>query len=244
MEEQILAIANCWQLWACCALIVVLVLAQNALYLRLCGKEARRIGYPVKYLGRAVGNGMVTSVGPALAGVVVMISMMALVGNPLTWYRLSIIGAAQTELTVATLGADAIGAKLGTATFGVMALTYAAFLFAFNGNGWLFCTAVLTGSMEKVRLKLSGGDMTWLNLLSAGCTLGVFTYLTAAQMIRIVPIGGAKSNPGPFAAAIGAFAIQYSLDRWVAPKAKWIKSYAITFALIGGLVLGYIIRPV
>ena len=244
MEEQIMAIANSWQLWVCCALIVVLVLIQNGLYLRLCRKEAVRIGYPVNNLSRAVGNGMITAVGPSLAGVVVMISMMALLGNPLTWYRLSIIGAAQTELTVANLGADAIGAKLGTANFGILALTYAAFLFAFNGNGWLFFTAALTGSMEKVRLKIAGGDMTWLNLLSAGCTLGVFTYLTAAQMIRIVPIGGAKSNPGPFATALGAFAIQYSIDRWVAPKAKWIKSYAITIALIGGLVIGYIARPV
>jgi hypothetical protein len=244
MDEQILAIANSWQLWASCALIVFLVVIQNALYLRLCRKEAVRIGYPAKNLNRAVGNGMVTSIGPALAGVVVMISMMAIVGNPLTWYRLSIIGAAQTELTVANLGADAIGAKLGTTSFGIMALTYTAFLFAFNGNGWLFFTALFTGSMDKVRLKLTGGDVVWLNMFSAGCVLGVFTYLTAAQMIRIVPIGGAKSNPGPFAAAIGAYFIQYVIDRWVAPKAKWVKSYVMTIALIGGLIIGYIVRPV
>jgi hypothetical protein len=242
MDVQIMAIANSWQLWVCCALIVVLVIGQNALYLRLCRKEAIRIGYPMAKVNKAVGNGMVTAIGPALAGVVVMISMMALVGNPLTWYRLSIIGAAQTELTIANFAAGALGTKLGAPDYGIMALTFVTFLMAFNGNGWLLFTTVLTSSMESIRKKITGGDMAWLALFSAGSSIGLFTYLTSAQMISIAPFRG--SNPGPFAAALGAFAVQWLVDTFVAPRAKWIKSYAMTVALIAGLVIGYIARPV
>jgi hypothetical protein len=244
MPKEVMDIANSWQIWVFCAFVVLLVVIQNVLYLRLCRKEAVRIGYSLTNINRAVGNGMVTAIGPAFAGVVVMISMMSLVGNPMTWYRLSIIGAAQTELTVANLGVSALGVQLGTAGFSIMALTYVAFLFAYNGNGWLFFTALLTGSMDKVRMKFAGGDIVWLNMFSAGCTLGVFAYLTVAQMLTVVPIGGRPSNPGPVTAVVTAFLAQYIIDRWISPKVKWIKSYAITIALICGIIVAFLVHPV
>lgn len=233
--EEILKISNAPALWLICGVLVAWVCVQAFLFVRLSYKEARFINYPTSNLKRAVGNGMVTSIGPALAGVVVMISMMAVVGGPLTWQRLSIIGAAQTELAAANVGAQAMGTELGAAGFDVTTLALVFLIMAINGCGWLLMTTVCTSSMEKVRLKLSGGDMAWLGLLSAGATIGLFANFSAQRLL------GGK---GQFAAVIVGFAAQWVLDNLVAPKFPKIKGYNIAIALILGILVAYLVQPV
>jgi hypothetical protein len=233
--SELLTIANSTPLWFICGTMVVLVLFQSMMFVRLCRKEANHIGYPQKKLNTAIVNGMITAIGPALAGVVVMISMMALMGGPITWQRLSIIGAAQTELSVATIGASVMGLDLGGPGYGIAALTLGFFLMAFNGCGWLLMTAVCTGSMETVRQKLSGGDVKWVVLLSAGASIGLFANFAAQRLL----VGSGQST-----AVVVGFATQFILDRFVAPRAPWLKSYALAISLIVGMIAAYFVLPV
>ncbi len=232
---EILAISNAWPLWVLCAILVVWVTIQAYLFVRLCYKEARRIKYPEENLGKAIRVGMVTAIGPAIAGVVVMISMMAVIGGPITWQRLSIIGAAQTELTAANIAAQAMGTELGGGGFTVTTLALCFLVMAINGCGWLAMTAIATPSMETVRHKLSGGDVAWLGLLSAGATIGLFANFAG---------GGIVAGGGRLAAVIGGFCTQLVIDHVIAPKAPWIKGYAIAIALIVGIIIAYTVAPV
>lgn len=233
--SEILAISNSWPLWLLCGLLVAWVSFQAYLYVRLCRAEANHIGYPQKNLNKAVVSGMITAIGPCLAGVVVMISMMAVIGGPITWQRLSIIGAAQTELTAATIAAQAIGTELGADDFTLTALALCFLVMAVNGCGWLLMTAVCTPSMEKVRVKLSGGDLTWLGLLSAGATIGLFSNFAGQRLI---------AGSGQMTAVIAGFSTQFFIDKVVAPRAAWIKGYAIAIALIAALIVAYFVNPV
>lgn len=232
---DIINISNSWPLWALCGILVVWVAIQASLFVRLCRKEADVIGFPQKKLNTAIMNGMVTAVGPGLAGVVVMISMMAVIGGPITWQRLSIIGAAQTELTAANIAAQAMGTELGAIGFTLETLAVCFFVMAANGCGWLLMTTVCTPHMEKVRAKLSGGDTTWLGLLSAGATIGLFANFAAQRII---------AGNGPMAAVLVGFISQFAIDKFIAPKAPWIKGYAIAFALFFGMVAAQIVAPV
>lgn len=233
--SEILAISNSWPLWVLCGILVVWVGLQAYLFVRLCRREADHIGYPQRNLNRAVVNGMITAIGPCLAGVVVMISMMAVIGGPITWQRLSIIGAAQTELTAATIAAQAMGTELGGEGFAITTLALCFLVMAVNGCGWLLMTAVCTPSMEKVRIKLSGGDLTWLGLLSAGATIGLFSNFAGQRLI---------AGNGQMTAVIVGFSVQLLIDKFVAPKAPWIKGYAIAIALLAALTVAYVVKPV
>ena len=42
-----------------------------------------------------------------------MVGLMSVIGAPMAWMRLAVIGAAPTELTAATVGADAVGVTFG-----------------------------------------------------------------------------------------------------------------------------------
>lgn len=230
---DLMAIANSWQLWIACGLLVGLVLIQSVLYIRLCYKEADAIGFPKKKLSSAVRTGAITAIGPALAGVVVMVSMMTAVGGPITWQRLSIIGAAQTELAVANMATNAMGVPFGP-DMGMAALTLAFLLMAINGCGWLLMVFLTCSSMEKVRYKLAGGDEKWLPLLSSGATIGMFANLTAQRIL-----GGT----GALAAVVVGYVAQYVLDNFVAPKASWVKSYSLSISLILGMIVGAVVQP-
>ena len=53
---------------------------------------------------RAFKIGLISAIGPACGVFIVMVGLMASIGGPMAWLRLSIIGAAATELSAATMG--------------------------------------------------------------------------------------------------------------------------------------------
>jgi hypothetical protein len=203
------------------------------LFVRLSFKEADVIGYPRKKLKTAILNGAVTAIGPALASVAIMISIMAVLGGPITWQRLAIIGAPQTELTAATIGAQALGFDmLGGAGFTLQGVAIALLIMTINGCGWLIMVTIFTPKLDTLRIKLSGGDMTWLMLLSAAASIGLFGNFSAIRLVM-----GTDHMVG----VITAFATQFIIDRYFAPKYEWIKGYAITIALIIGITCAAIV---
>lgn len=64
--------------------------------------------------------GLTSAIGPALGVFVVMLGLMSAIGGPIAWQRLSIIGAAPTELTAATMAAQAQGLELGGQGYGLI----------------------------------------------------------------------------------------------------------------------------
>ncbi|MCL2602053.1 MAG: DUF5058 family protein [Treponema sp.] len=228
MDAELMAIVGSPVLWIIGGLLVLWLMVQSTLFIRLCFKEADRINYPRKKLTTAIKNGAVAAVGPALASVTVAVGMMAILGGPITWHRLSVIGAPQTDLIAANIGAVALGFdKLGGAGFTLDGVAIALLIMTINGCGWLIMVTLFTSKLDTLRIKLSGGDMTWLTLMSVAASIGLFANFSAREMMK-----GADMLVGVAA----AFIVQFTLDKFVAPKFAWVKGYAITFALIAGVV--------
>jgi len=224
-----LQVMNSWPFWVVGGLLVVWVLIQAVLYVRLAYKEADRIGFEKKKLKTAMGNGAFAAIGPSMASIAVLIALMAVLGGPVAWHRDAVIGAPQTDLAAATIGAETImgeGAGLGGDNFTLEAAAMAMLIMALNGAGWLIIIIIFTPHLEKLRIKMSGGDAVWLGLLSTGATLGVFGNFTAIRLV----MGGDHMT-----GAVVAFAIQFVLDKWGAKKFEWLKAYALGFSLAGGL---------
>jgi len=227
--SEILAIVNAPIFWVLCGLLVFWVLIQATLFIRLSFKEADLIGYPRQKLKTAIINGAVTAIGPALASVAVMISVIAILGGPISWHRLSVIGAPQTDLAAATVGAQALGFETLGGVGGLFSLegvAIALLIMTINGCGWLLVTTIFTSKLDTLRVKLSGGDMTWLMLLSAAASIGLFGNFAAIRVVM-----GTDHMVGVAA----AFATQFIIDRFVAPQAPAIRGYAMSIALVVGI---------
>ena len=149
-------ISNSFIVYLLCGITVAIALLQAVLYIRMAKKMTVKANVPAAVPKQAFRIGLISAIGPALGVFIVMVGLMSSIGGPMAWMRLSIIGAAPTELTAATLGAEAAGAELGGAgfTLNVMAVTW--FVMALNGAGWLIVTGCFTPALEKVSDKMSG----------------------------------------------------------------------------------------
>jgi len=234
--QRTLEIMNTWPFWVVGGLLVVWVLFQAVLYVRLSFKEAERIGFPTSKLKTAMGNGAFAAIGPSMASIAVLIALMAVLGGPVAWHRDAVIGAPQTDLAAATIGAEAVmgaGMGLGGDNFTLEAAANAMLIMALNGAGWLIVITIFTPHLETMRIKMSGGDAVWLGLLSTGATLGVFGNFSAIRLVM-----GADHAIG----VIVAFVVQFVLDKLGDMKNendefkyKWLRSYALGFSIAAGL---------
>lgn len=221
-----LKIANSWQVWLACGVTVLIAIIQTTLYMRMARKTAREIKLPSELPNKAFRIGLISAIGPAMGVFIVMVGLMASIGGPMSWLRLSIIGAAPTELTAASYGAQASGTALGSSTYTLTAMAVSWFAMALNGAGWLVVTGVFTPSLEKLRDKISGGDGVWLAVLSGACTLGIFGYLNVNEICK---------GWGNAAAVIAGALCMILLVKLVVPKFPKLMEYTLGIAMLVGM---------
>ena len=133
--EQVQQVSNSPILWLLCGITVVLSAVQAVLYMRQCGKITKEAGIDPHIPKEAFRVGFISAIGPALGVFIVMVGLMASIGGPMAWLRLSIIGAAATELSAANIGAEACGVALGSEQYTLVCLAVSWFAMALNGAG-------------------------------------------------------------------------------------------------------------
>lgn len=237
MNPEVLQIANSKVLWLISFSIVFFVLVQSLLFARLSYKVADQLAYPRQKCNEALKAGLISAIGPSIAIFIVMIGMMSVVGTPITWLRLSIIGSASTELTAATVGAEAAGVKFGSPEYDVYALSTSFWTMAVNGTGWLIVTILFTHKLEDIRQKIGGGNPVWLGILSLAAALGAFGYLNmnaAVAAIRSMA-KGAPAAAGPIYAIIGGLVSMLVVVK-LARTRPWLREYTLGIAMLAGML--------
>ncbi len=184
--EEVLKVANSMGAWITAAPIVIIALVQVLLYYRQIYHAVDAVNLTRDQLSQAFRTGMVTSIGPVVAIFIIMVGLMSVIGAPMAWMRLAVIGAAPTELTAATLGADAMGVKFGGEDTTFRSWPY-------PGGPWPStvsagcCWLASSPTSWRTSVKRSGGDTKWLGILSTAAMIGVFGYLNGRN---IVAMGG------------------------------------------------------
>ena len=154
--DEILKVANSMGAWLTAAPIVIITLVQVLLYYRQIYEAADAVNLKPEQLKQAFRTGMVTSIGPVIAIFIIMVGLMSVIGAPMAWMRLAVIGAAPTELTAATLGADAMGVKFGGEGYDITAMAVSWWTMAINGVGWLLLVGLFAHKLEVLRDKAGG----------------------------------------------------------------------------------------
>ncbi|MDR1874022.1 MAG: DUF5058 family protein [Synergistaceae bacterium] len=241
MNAEILKVANETGLWLISMAIVLIVLSQSLLYSWLSFKVADKLSFPREKCREAFRVGLVSAIGPSIAIFIVMVGMMSVVGTPITWLRLAVIGAAPTELTAATIGAQAAGVEFGSPNYDLSTLATSFWTMAINGTGWLLLTALFTHKLEDIRLKVGAGDAKWIAVLSIAAALGCFGYLnsnTIVGAIRNIQRAVPKAS-GPIYATIAGMVGMIVISR-IAQKVKWMREYSLGLAMLFGMIVAVV----
>lgn len=233
--SQVVAIANSTAVWVCSAAIVAVVVVQSILFVRLARKNAAAMGISPEDCALAFRTGLISSLGPAVACFVALVGLMATIGAPIAWQRLSIIGAAPTELaavSAATAAAGLSGVQLSDPAFTMQALSVTWWTLALNGCGWLVMVALFADKLEVIREKVGGGDTHWLGVMSSAAMIGIFAFLSLNSIVVKMVL----QMPQLWAAGASGAAMFLCLK--LGETRPRLREYSLGIAIIVGLVAG------
>ncbi len=104
--EHVFSVANGPVLWLLAGLIVGTVVVQALLYLRMTLRLSNDYGILTRDERlRVYKTATINSIGPAIAVFFVAVSLVAMVGGPVTLMRVGVIGSAIFEFVAAEMGA-------------------------------------------------------------------------------------------------------------------------------------------
>lgn len=226
MTNDILKITNEFGLWIVACGFVAVVVVQVILYSKLSFKASKDTNLSKKDCWKAMRTGMISSIGPNMGVFVVMIGLISVIGGPLSWARLAVIGGPATELYAASMGAQAYGVELGGTGYDLTALATTWWAMAINGIGWITFVALFAPKMESIREKIGGGDERWLGIFGIAATLGLGSYIIVPKALE----GG-----GNFAAIVGSGIVMFVILK-LSERITLLKEYALGIAMVCGLI--------
>lgn len=221
-------IINSQLLWFICSISVGVVVAQGVSYFRLSRRNATAMGLSDENCRKAFKVGLVTAIGPSLSILIVLVGLMAVLGNPLTWMRGTMIVSAANNLTAARIGADAAGVTFGGADYGTQALFVSWFGIAINGMGSMLGYVVFSGHLDKIRSKIATKNPRILAFISGAAMTAIYGNLSSAEL---------KSGGPNMIAWLIAGATMFILFK-VAHQFPRLKEYNLGIAMIVGTIAG------
>lgn len=211
-------------------LLVVVMILLN--FLRLALKQAKALNISNQQIATAVKTTLTVSIGPALSVLVPFLALMAVLGVPWSWLRLSVIGSAPMEMILADMsltgaGFQNLGAEKSMEGFCICALTI-----AFTCSPQMLFNLLFTKSyttiIEKAR-RSRYADVT--NVIVGALYVGVMCNLSMGVFVNNLP----ARNFVPVASFLTALAIAVTGDV-VMEKYKLRKLREYSFAIY--IVLG------
>ena len=146
-------VANSWWMYLLGIIVVLFILGGCVFYILKSYKDAKRINMDTKVLNKTIFNSVVFTVLPSVSILIGVIALSGIVGVPLPWIRLTVIGALHYEVTA--IGSAGYG-SVTLASIEAQQLITIAFIMTFGVlSGPLFCLFGLKFYEKKALSKLN-----------------------------------------------------------------------------------------
>lgn len=228
--KEYLNIANSTLLWLSTAPIAILVVVQAVIFTKRAYASAELVDLSREDAHKAFKVGAVSAIGPAMGVFVVMLGLMAVIGGPLAWMRLSIIGAAPTELAAAGMAAKAMGMELTSPEYGLLEFANATWVMGLNGSAWLLTTGLFSHRVENLTHRISKGDPKKVSILMISAMCGAFAYLFGNELVK-----GINKATRAFAISGITAAIAMIILERIAKRHPKLGEYNLGFAMLVGM---------
>ena len=226
--KDYLQIANSKVFFLCGAVIIGFIILQAILYFNISYREGIRIGLTRAKMLKAFRTGAISTIVPALAVIVALITMVPVLGIPIPWMRLSVIGSAPYELMAAGIGAKSMGLD------GLGGAGYTSQVFA--SSVWIMCIGsiwavmIVTLFLKSIKRRYSNNadtDPKWRTVLTNAAFLGVFSIFMADPITK----GGiALVTMLSGATIMTIFALLI-----IKLKQNWLREFALALSMIGAM---------
>lgn len=227
MEQNYLDVANSLPFWIIAIGMVSIVIIQSAIFMKKAFTVGKQIGITQQQFKTTIRSSIITSFGPSFAVLIGLVALISLVGSPMAFMRLGVIGAVMFETLSVDAGAEAVGVVANTPGFDLYAFTNVMWVMCVASIGWLLITGLFTTKLEKIRIKLVGGRDYLLPVLSTAAVLGAFGYQVSKFVVEL--------SPGTVAALVSAVTI--IIVNLLSDKLKlnFLKEWSLGLAMVVGM---------
>ena len=208
---------------------------QSFIMAKKAWQHGRDIGLSEEEIKKPLTTGIFISIFPTIPVLITMIALIPLLGAPLPWLRLSVIGGAAAEAMSANAGVEAVGETLEVGQYSALGWIAAAYVMCFSQT----CAVIFSIIFNKPISKLyEGGKTVDARLpitVGTGCLLGIMGYATVNFGI------GAISTKGVIFAVsfvVGAVMVYFGNKM---PAKKWLKDSLMAVAMLAGMVIACMI---
>lgn len=230
MEVMNLERLNSVLMWVGCSLPVLFLLFLAGNSWRKSYKAGKEMGLKDEQLKAAVKTSAITCVGPSIACLAGMFAVMAIMGGPVAFMRLSFVGNSMFELMAVSFGSAATGIQAGVDQMTENGFMASLLVMILGSIPWVLFGTFASDKMDKVQnviVKKVGKSI--LPIISTGALLGSLgannsTYLLAFDKTTISCLLGA----GIMAAAC-----------IIAKKKeiKWLSQWNLTIAIFPAMII-------
>lgn len=221
-------IANSKYLFICAAVLVALVMVQSIVFLRMALKRGKELNISKDKMSRAFKSGLITSVVPSIAIVAALISLVPVLGIPVSWGRLSVIGSLTYEVMAAGIGASVMGVDgLGGSGYTAEVFVSSVWVMCFGSIWAVSMVAFFLKTFKKKIAEKRNIDKKWNEVFSNAAFLGVFSIFIAEPVVKggislITLISGAIIMVGMIALV-------------KLTKVKWLGDFALPVSMLGAM---------
>lgn len=230
---DVMKIANSIPLWIACGIAVALVIVQAVVFAKYAYKAGEKIGLTKGQMKGAIKSSAITSIGPSIVILSGMLSLLITVGGPMAWMRLSLIGSVMFESMAAGFGTSSVGVLLGADEMTKLAFGMAVWTMILGSIGWVLVATFSANRMDKVERKLAHGDPKMLTAISGAAIVGAFSAQSASHLTKL--------NKYSVACILGGGIMWGLVTLSEKKEIKWLKEWALTIAILGGMIITAII---
>jgi len=226
-------IAESFPIWIASGISVCTVLLQAVIFAGSAYRNGIRIGLTKEQMKSSVKASAIISIGPSLVILSAMLSLLAAIGAPIAWERLSVVGSIIYESAIASIGAASVGIQLGEDTLTPEALTIALWTAILCSIEWTIFGIYVANRMGRIQRKILRNNSLKSAAISTAALIGVFSSFSAQNIV--------KSNKNTLAWVLGSI-IMISLmkvsDWW---NLKWLKNWSMVMAIFTAAVIASIV---
>ena len=237
--KDYLSVANSPILYIGVAALLAVVTWQAVVYIRRTLRRAEELNIPKEKLKRAMRTSALVSIVPSIAIVVALLTLAPVIGTPVSWGRLSIIGSLSYELMAANIGAEAAGAALGGANYSATAFLTSVTTMTIGSFAMLGIT-ILGFKKYKDRLNRSldkGGkkeDNPWARVLLAALIVSLYARFLSEPVAR-----GGIMLITMLVSAVCAFLLGLLVKK--VRSLKWMTDFVMSISMIAGMVAAVLV---
>lgn len=228
-------IANSPWMFIWVAIVIALAFVQCLIYMRRAWSRALALGLEKKQIRKGVTTGVTVSIIPTLPVLIVLLSLMPLLGTPLPWLRLSVIGSAMYESAAATVGINSVGEEMVMGGYSAYAWIAAAWTMTFGASMCMVWSSVAVKPISLIYDQIEKFDIGLVLAVGAGCMAGIMAYASTINGFSAMSTKGII-----FLSSFVCSALLVVLHKKL-PKLRWLKDFNMAFSMLFGMVLACII---